>query len=169
MTNPTDLKFMRRALELAREAGTRTGTSPIGAVLVLDGEIIGEGFNQVGHDHDPTAHAEIVTLRRAGQHMRTSRFAGATLYSTLQPCGMCTMASIWAGVKTIVYGAERGQVHEMYFEDRHFDIMDYLDDAYRDDMNLSGGLMADDCAALCYGPDDHPPRDAMANLPPKPE
>ncbi|MDD2862363.1 MAG: nucleoside deaminase [Acidiphilium sp.] len=157
---------MHRALELARTAAETPGTSPIGAVLVCDGEIIGEGYNQVGQDHDPTAHAEIVTMRRAGQHVGASRFAGATLYSTLQPCGMCTMAAIWAGVRTIVYGAERGQVHEMYFEDRHFDIMDYLDDAYRDDMTIKGGVLAQECAALCYGPDDDPPREAMGNLPP---
>jgi tRNA(adenine34) deaminase len=85
-------------------------------VIVLDGEIIGEGYNEVDIRHDPTAHAETVAMRRAGATLRQSEFRGATLYSTLQPRGMCTMASIWAKIGRIFYGAERDQVHPMYFE-----------------------------------------------------
>ncbi|MBW4090148.1 MAG: nucleoside deaminase [Proteobacteria bacterium] len=157
---------MRRAIALA-EAGERAdGAAPIGAVLVSDGTVIGEGHNRVGELCDPSAHAEIVAMRAAGQRTRQPRFAGATLYSTLQPCGMCTMASIWAGVRRIVYGAERNQVHQMYFEDRHFETMDFIRDAFRDDMQVTGGVLAADCAALYYGPGDDPPREAQANLPP---
>jgi len=116
-----DTGFMRRAMALAREGDRKPGANPIGCVIVLDGAIIGEGYNEVDICHDPTSHAEIVAMRRAGEKLRQSEFRGATLYSTLQPCGMCTMASIWAKIGRIVYGAERDQVHSMYFEDRHLD------------------------------------------------
>ncbi len=162
-----DETFMRHAIALAQAGERSDGAAPIGAVLVADGVVIGEGHNRVGELCDPSAHAEIVAMRAAGQRTRQPRFAGATLYSTLQPCGMCTMASIWAGLRRIVYGAERGQVHQMYFEDRHFETMDFIRDAFRDDMQVEGGVLAAACAALYFGPDDDPPRDEQANLPPE--
>jgi tRNA(adenine34) deaminase len=158
-----DDEYMRRAIALAAEGETAPGSGPIGCVIVLDGAIIGEGHNQVEANNDPTSHAEIVAMRRAGAHLRTSRFEGATLYSTLQPCGMCSMASIWAGISRIVYGAGREQVHEMYFEDRHLGLMDYVSDAFKEDLTVSGGVLAQDCAQLYYGPDDDPPSDEQAN------
>ncbi len=85
------------------------------------------------------------------------------MYSTLQPCGMCTMAAIWAGVSRIVYGAERDQVHEMYFENRNLDIMDFVRDAFKDDLTLTGGVLGDRCAEFYYGPEDHPPQKEQAN------
>ena len=87
-----DEVFMRRAIALARDAGNEDGAVPIGCVIVRDGVIIGEGVNEVAGQHDPTAHAEIVAIRRASADNPTLR--AATLYSTLQPCGMCSMASI---------------------------------------------------------------------------
>src|ERR1700680_2262580 len=150
---PGDTGFMRRAMALAREGDRKPGANPIGCVIVLDGAIIGEGYS----------HAEIVAMRRAGEKLRQSEFRGATLYSTLQPCGMCTMASIWAKIGRIVYGAERDQVHPMYFEDRHLDTMDFVRDAFRDDLSLSGGLLADECAALYVGPDEEVPQDEQFN------
>ena len=158
-----DTGFMRRAMALAREGDRKPGANPIGCVIVLDGAIIGEGYNEVDICHDPTSHAEIVAMRRAGEKLRQSEFRGATLYSTLQPCGMCTMASIWAKIGRIVYGAERDQVHPMYFEDRHLDTMDFVRDAFRDDLSLSGGLLADECAALYVGPDEKVPQDKQFN------
>ena len=77
---------------------------------------------------------------------------GATLYSTLQPCGMCTMATIWAKIGRIVFGAGRDDVHPMYFEDRHLDTLDFIRDAYRDDLMLQGGVLAAECAALYVPP-----------------
>jgi tRNA(adenine34) deaminase len=159
----TDDEFMRRAIALAAEGETAPGSGPIGCVIVLDGAIIAEGHNQVVANHDPTSHAEIVAMRRAGAHLGTSRFEGATLYSTLQPCGMCSMASIWAGISRIVYGAGRDQVHEMYFEDRHLGIIDYVRDAFKDDLIVAGGVLAEDCARLYYRPDDDPPAEEQAN------
>lgn len=159
----TDIDFMRRAIALAQEAKQRPGTSPIGCVIVLDGRIIGEAHNEVGLRHDPSAHAEIVAIRRACESLGRDDLRGATLYSTLQPCGMCSMASIWTSIRRIVYGAARPQVHRMYFEDRHLDLLDIIDDAFRNDMSAEGGALAEECAAFYYKPDDEPPAKAQAN------
>jgi tRNA(adenine34) deaminase len=162
----TDERFMRRAIAMAESSRAKAGTSPVGAVLVQDGGVIGEAYNEVECRNDPTAHAEILAIRAAGAATGRSRFAGSVLYSTLQPCGMCSMAAIWAGVKSVVYGAGRAQVHRMYFEDQNFDITDFIRDAFRDDMTIESGVLADACAHLYFGPDDDPPRQEQANLPP---
>lgn len=159
-----DLGFMRRALDLARKGDRTEGASPIGCVLVLDGEVVAEGHNEVGLRHDPTAHAEIVAIRRAGAALGRDELRGATLYSTLQPCGMCTMASIWSRIDRLVYGAGRDQVHRMYFEDRHLDTMNFIRDAYRDDIEVIGGVLGEACVTLYYGPDDQPPAEAVGNI-----
>jgi tRNA(adenine34) deaminase len=158
-----DIEFIERAISLAQEAQRSGSGAPIGCVLVLEGKIIGRGENEVEATNDPTAHAEIVAIRKASKNRQSPRFEGATMYSTLQPCGMCTMAAIWAGVSRIVYGAERRQVNEMYFEDRNLDIMDFVRDAFKDDLTLTGGLLGDRCAELYYKPDDHPPQKEQAN------
>ena len=159
-----DRTFMTRALELARQGDRTEGASPIGCVIVLDGRVVAEGHNEVGLRHDPTAHAEMVAIRRAGAALKREELGGATLYSTLQPCGMCTMASIWSHIGRIVYGAGRGDVHRMYFEDRHLDTMNFIRDAYRKDMPVVEGVLREECAALFYGPNDDPPLEAQANL-----
>ncbi len=159
----TDADFMRRAMALAAKGDRKPGANPIGCVIVLDGEVIGEGHNEVDLRHDPTAHAEIVAMRRAGERLSRSEFRGATLYSTLQPCGMCTMATIWAKIGRVVYGAEREQVHPMYFEDRHFDTIDFIRDAFRDDLRVEGGVLAAACAKLYVGPDEDVPADEQFN------
>ena len=161
---PDDLRHMRRALELARAGDAKAGASPIGCVIVLDGEVVAEGHNEVGLRHDPTAHAEIVAIRRACESLGTEDLRGAVLYSTLQPCGMCTMASIWSRIDRIVYGAERDQVHRMYFEDRHLDTMNFIRDAYRDDIEVVGRVLGDECAGLYYGPEDDPPAEEVGNV-----
>ena len=155
---------MRRALDLAHRGDRTRGASPIGCVIVLDGEVVAEGHNEVGLRHDPTAHAEMVAIRRAGAALERDELRGATLYSTLQPCGMCTMASIWSRIDRIVYGAERDQVHRMYFEDRHLDTMNFIRDAYREDIEVVGRVLGDACAALYYGPDDDPPTEEVGNV-----
>jgi tRNA(adenine34) deaminase len=130
-----DARFMRRAIALAREGDRRPGANPIGCVIVLDGEIVGEGYNGWT---SATIPPRTPRPYGRGETLRQSEFRGATLYSTLQPCGMCTMASIWAKIGRIVYGAERDQVHPMYFEDRHLGTMDFVRDAFRDDLSVSG-------------------------------
>lgn len=152
-----DVRFMRRAIELADRGDRRPGGAPIGCVLVAGGGIVAEGHNEVELRSDPTAHAEIVALRRLGEARGAFEFPGVTLYSTLQPCGMCTMASIWGKVARIVYGVGRGDVHAMYFEDRHLDIVDFIKDAFRDDVALTGGVLLEECARLYPGPDDDVP------------
>ena len=159
-----DLQLMERALELARRGARAPGASPIGCVIVLDGKVVGEGHNEVGIQHDPTAHAEMVAIRRACASLERDDLRGATLYSTLQPCGMCTMASIWAHIGRIVYGAGRGEVHRMYFEARHLDTMDFIVDAYREDLTVVGGVEAARCAGLYYRPWDEPSQDEQKNL-----
>lgn len=158
-----DIEFIKRAIGLARDAQRSGSGAPIGCILVLQGDIIGQGENEVEATNDPTAHAEIVAIRNASITLKRSRFEGATLYSTLQPCGMCTMAAIWAGISRIVYGAERDQVHEMYFENRNLDIMDFVRDAVKEDLTLTGGILRDDCADLYYKPNDCPPQKEQAN------
>lgn len=96
--------FMGRALELAKKAEAR-GEVPVGAVVVLDGEIIGEGWNRPIATHDPTAHAEIMALRGACLHQGNYRLPGSTLYVTLEPCPMCAGAIIHARLGRVVFGA----------------------------------------------------------------
>ena len=159
-----DVRWMRRALAIAREGGAEPGCKPIGCVIVRDGIIIGEGYNEVGRRCDPTAHSEMVAIRSAGQNLQCVEFRGAALYSTLQPCGMCSMASIWAKIGRIVFGAGRGQVHDMYFEDRHMNTIDFIRDAYRDDLSLQGGVLAEECAVLNIPPGASIPVDRLFNL-----
>ena len=99
-----DLMYMQHALGLAARAEAQ-GEVPVGALVVLNGEIIGEGWNQPISSHDPTAHAEIVALRAAAAQLANYRLTGATLYVTLEPCPMCAGAMVHARVARVVYGA----------------------------------------------------------------
>ena len=101
-----DEKWMRRALELAAHARDAHEEVPVGAVLVRDGASIGEGWNRPIANHDPSAHAEIVTLRDAGQHEQNYRHPGSTLYVTLEPCVMCAGALVHARVARVVIAAD---------------------------------------------------------------
>ena len=112
-----DIHWMRRAMMLAREGNRLPGRNGIGCVIVRDGKVLGEGCNEVELQHDATAHAEIVSMRRAGQRLGCEELRDAVLYTTLQPCGMCTMASIWAKIGRIVYGAGRDDVHSGIFRE----------------------------------------------------
>ena len=99
-----DEAFMRRALALAHEAGS-LGEVPVGALVVKDGEIVGEGYNRPISTRDPTAHAEIVALREAARRMGNYRLSDTSLYVTLEPCVMCAGAMIHARVARLVFGA----------------------------------------------------------------
>jgi tRNA(adenine34) deaminase len=101
---PVDLLWMARALEQARRAGVR-GEVPVGAVVVRDGRLLAEGHNLTVTRSDPTAHAEVVALRRAARRQGDWRLVGATLYATLEPCTLCCGASVLARVERVVYGA----------------------------------------------------------------
>ncbi len=99
-----DEAFMRRALDLACRARDR-GEVPVGAVVVVDGSVVGEGFNAPISSADPTAHAEIRALRDACARLGNYRLPGSTLYVTLEPCAMCVGAMLHARVARVVYGA----------------------------------------------------------------
>ena len=120
-----DERFMQRALELARHARDLHEEIPVGAVLVLDGEIVGEGWNQSISGNDPSAHAEIVALRAAGQKIKNYRLPGTTLYVTLEPCVMCAGAIVHARVDRVVIAADdpktgaAGSVFDTLISDRH--------------------------------------------------
>jgi tRNA(adenine34) deaminase len=99
-----DEKWMRLALEQAERAA-QLGEVPVGAVAVRDGMIIGTGFNRKESDQDPSAHAELLAIRRAAAYLGNWRLIGVTLYSTLEPCPMCAGAMIQARLERLVYGA----------------------------------------------------------------
>jgi tRNA(adenine34) deaminase len=99
-----DERFMFEALRLARE-GAEAGEVPVGAVLVIEGEIAGRASNAPVARHDPTAHAEILAIREASARIGNYRLAGSTLYCTLEPCVMCAGALVAARVKRLVFGA----------------------------------------------------------------
>ena len=159
-----DQDFMREAIRVACEKGSEPALSPIGCIIVRDGKILSARRNQVAENNDATAHAEIIAIRAAGSSFEDGEIRGATLYTTLQPCGMCTMATIWSKVSRIVYGAGRNDVHKMYFEARHVDTLAFVANAYREDLTIDGGILSDECAKLYYRPWDKVPKDEQGNI-----
>jgi tRNA(adenine34) deaminase len=97
-------RFMREAIALARQ-GEANGEVPVGAIVVIDGQIVGRGWNAPVARHDPTAHAEIVALRDAAERIGNYRLPDATLYCTLEPCVMCAGALVAARISRLVFGA----------------------------------------------------------------
>lgn len=142
-TPDDDLKFMQRAFELAQKA-EEEGEVPIGAVVVREGEIIGEGWNRPILNSDPTAHAEIMALRDAGQRVNNYRLPDTTLYVTLEPCTMCAGAIVHSRVRRVVYaatdpkGGAAGSVFDLLPSDERFN--------HRTE--VEGGVMAEECSDL---------------------
>jgi len=137
-----DDRYMREALRLASEAANR-GDVPVGALVVLDGAIIGCGFNTREGQADPCGHAEIVALREACRAMGRWRVDGATLYVTLEPCPMCAGALVNARVRRLVYGADdpkAGAVRSLY------QLCD--DPRLNHRLEIHTGVLAGPCAAL---------------------
>lgn len=160
----SDEYFMQEAIRIASEKGSDPSLSPIGCIIVLRGTILAARRNKVAEHRDATAHAEIEAIRAAGAAFENGELRDATLYTTLQPCGMCTMASIWSKVRRIVYGAGRDDVHRMYFEARHVDTLAFVGKAYRDDLSITGGVLREDCAKLYYRPWDKVPAEEQGNI-----
>lgn len=138
-----DRRWMQRALELARLAESEDGEVPVGAVLVLDGEVIGEGRNRMIGAHDASAHAEIEALRDAGRRVGNYRLTGSTLYVTLEPCVMCSGALVHARVARVVYAASdpktgaAGSVFDTLVSDRH-----------NHRIAVEGGLLAEEAGSM---------------------
>ena len=131
--------FMRAALEQAQEARRRNEV-PIGAVVVLDGRVVGAGFNQPIASADPTAHAEIVALREAARRLANYRLTGATLYVTVEPCLMCVGAMVHARVATLVYGAREPKAGAVESTQRAHEHA-----ALNHRVAVVGGVLEDDC------------------------
>lgn len=134
--------YLRHALALAKKAA-QMDEVPVGAVLVCDDEIIGEGWNQPICSHDPTAHAEIIALRAGAEKIKNYRVVKSTLYVTLEPCVMCVGAIIHARVQRVVYGAadpKTGAVTSV------FQLGDAVKFNHRP--QYTGGLLADECGEL---------------------
>ena len=160
---PEDERFMRLALEQAFIGKDIPGAGEVGCVIVRQGQVVAVAHNEAELQHDPTAHAEIVALRRAGQALQGIELRDCTVYCTLQCCTMCTAACIWAKVKRIVFGATRADVHRMYFDARDLDTSDLVAAAYKDDIEVTGGVLAEQCAQLYIGPDEWVPPEAETN------
>lgn len=105
ITNSIDNKFMQRAYELA-QCAENINEIPVGAVVVFNGEIIGEGYNQSIILNDPSAHAEMIAIRNAGKQLNNYRMLDCTLYVTLEPCPMCAGLLIHSRIKRLVFGAK---------------------------------------------------------------
>lgn len=137
-----DTEWMRYAIRLAQRAEDQ-GEVPVGALLVKDNRCIAEAWNQPIQTHDPTAHAEIVAMRKAGQVLGNYRLIDTTLYVTLEPCVMCMGAIAHARVKRLVFGAydsKRGAVcHALQLSDAEF---------LNHKVEWTGGVLQTDCADL---------------------
>jgi len=124
-TTDQDSRWMSHALELARHAQSSEGEVPVGAVLVQDGKVVGEGWNRNIGASDPTAHAEILALRDAGRRLGNYRFPGAELYVTLEPCAMCAGAIVHARIARVIFAARdpktgaAGSVFDLLQHEKH--------------------------------------------------
>ncbi|HET6588409.1 MAG TPA: tRNA adenosine(34) deaminase TadA [Oleiagrimonas sp.] len=139
-----DVAFMRQALRLAEHARDAEDEVPVGAVMVHEGKVIGEGWNRNITLTDPTAHAEIIALRQACQGVRNHRLpAASTLYVTLEPCSMCAMALVHARIARVVYAATdpktgaAGSVFDTLVSERH-----------NHRIVVQGGLLADEAGEM---------------------
>jgi tRNA(adenine34) deaminase len=145
MMTETHVRFMRVALAHA-EAAALAGEVPVGAVVVLNDAIVGEGHNRPILASDPTAHAEIVALRDAAKHLGNYRIPGATLYVTVEPCLMCVGALVHARIETLVYGAPEPKAGAIESSQRAHE-----HPALNHRFRIVSGVLAAECAALMQG------------------
>lgn len=137
-----DEHFMREALALAAK-GAELGEVPVGAVLVQDGEIIGQGFNSPISRHDPSAHAEMVAIRAAAEAAQNYRLPGSTLYVTLEPCSMCAGLIVHSRVARVVYGATEPRAGVAVSRGEFFS-QDFLNHR----VMVEGGVLAEECGTI---------------------
>ena len=142
MTSVADTAFMTRALELAKYAAEQ-GEVPVGAVIVHEGMIIAEGYNQPISSCDPTAHAEVVAMRRACATLNNYRLTGCELYVTIEPCTMCVGAMVHARIKRVIFGALEPRAGALQSQ---FQLM--KNSSYNHSIAWNGGVLAEQCAAM---------------------
>lgn len=135
-------ELMRLALEQARDAFEK-GEVPVGAVVVLDGAVVGEGFNQPVASGDPTAHAEIVAIRDAARRVGNYRLTGARLYVTVEPCLMCVGALVHARIETLVYGTDEPRTGAVTSTVRGLELP-----GHNHRVSVQSGVRADECRLL---------------------
>lgn len=137
-----DRLFMREALKLAQRAAGQ-GEVPVGAIIVKNGQVVGQGFNQPVGSHDPSAHAEICALRDAGQTLQNYRLPGCTLYVTIEPCTMCLGAIIHARMARLVFGAVEPRYGAVSSGQRLLE-----NGVYNHELAVSSGVLAEEAAEL---------------------
>ena len=140
--NTIDEHWMRKALQLAMHAES-LGEVPVGAVLVKDDQLVAEGWNQPITSNDPTAHAEIVAMRKAGLQLKNYRLVDTVLYVTLEPCVMCAGALIHARVKRVVYGASDPKAGS---DKTVFNVL--RDDRFNHRIEVTAGVLAEECGRM---------------------
>lgn len=113
-----DIDFMKIAIQLARKGMHSNSGGPFGAIVVKDGNIISEGFNCVTSKNDPTAHAEIIAIRKACEKLNDFQLHGCTLYTSCEPCPMCLGAIYWARPDRVVYACNREDAANINFDDQ---------------------------------------------------
>lgn len=113
----SDEQYLARAIEISRHALEDEGKTPFGAIVVIDGKIVGEGTSSVVELRDPTAHAEVMALRHAGQNLDRHLFEDGTMYCSSEPCPLCLAACYWARIPRLVFGANSHDVATYGFED----------------------------------------------------
>jgi tRNA(adenine34) deaminase len=131
--------YMRRAIELAAQ-GEQLGEVPVGAVIVCNGKIIGEGFNRPITSNDPTAHAEIIALRKAAEHLQNYRVIDSTLYVTLEPCTMCVGALVHSRISRLVFGTTEPKSGAVVSQSQLLNA-----DYFNHRIISEGGLLAKEC------------------------
>jgi guanine deaminase len=141
-----DDDFMQQALAMAQQGVALGHGGPFGAVVVLEGRIIGRGWNQVVHLNDPTAHAEILAIRNACEHSGSFHLHGATLYTTCEPCPMCMSAAYWARIDKLVYGATAKDAAAIGFDDNW--ILEELRKPQGNRRMRASQQLQDECRAL---------------------
>jgi len=142
MFSEQDYVWMTRALELARQAGSE-GEVPVGAVLVKDNKLLASAFNQPISLKDPSAHAEILVLRKAASLLENYRLVGTELFVTIEPCLMCAGALVHSRVKRLVFGAREQKAGAIC---SHFHALE--NDCLNHRVEVEEGLLAEDCSAL---------------------
>lgn len=115
----TDKDFMARAIQLAEKGMENGSGGPFGAVVVKDGKIVGEGYNNVLSKNDPTAHAEILAIREACKNLKSFQLEDCTIYTSCEPCPMCLGAIYWARLQKVYYACTQEDAAEIAFDDQH--------------------------------------------------